>query len=61
MKEPRFITARQVMKRYGKTYHQLMYAVRTGKLHGEKLEDTWQWIFDEELLPPTWPVKSNRS
>lgn len=48
-----FLTLRQVMKKYGKTYTQVRYATETGRLRAVKMG--WQWFFQEDELPESWP------
>ena len=53
MKELGYLTLRQVMKKYGKTYTQVRYATQTNRLKGVKIG--WQWLYPQSLLPEEWP------
>jgi len=49
----RFLTLREVMEKYDKSYTQVRYATETNRLIGKKVG--WGWIYPIESLPPVWP------
>jgi hypothetical protein len=48
-----YLTHRQVMERYNKSYVQVRYAAETGRLKAYKVG--WQWVFPVDKLPDSWP------
>jgi hypothetical protein len=52
------LTIREVMRKYDKTYTQVLYAVSTGRLVAIKVG--WIWLFPPDKLPNTWPEPNRK-
>lgn len=53
MKVGKYLTLKEVMLRYNKSYTQVRYATETRRLHGQKVG--WTWIYPVKDLPNDWP------
>ena len=54
----KLLSTRQVAQKYGVTTREVLYALRRGKIKGQKAG--WIWLFDPKLLPKTWPIRRKR-
>ena len=52
---PRQLFVKDLMAKYNKTYHQVTYALMTGRIPAQKFG--WIWIIDPSDLPEQWPIK----
>ena len=50
-----YCNVRDLMKMYGKTYHQVVYALSTGRIKATKFN--WEWAIYKGDLPDEWPVR----
>lgn len=53
MEVKNYLTLRETMEKYNKTYTQIRYATITNRLKGTKIG--WTWIYPVEHLPEAWP------
>ena len=54
------LTVSQVAEHYGLDSKDVIYAIRRGKIKGEKVG--WVWTISKSDLPENWPVnKRNKS
>jgi hypothetical protein len=51
----KYITVAELAERYGKSYTQAWYAVKSGKIPSIRVK--WQYLVNTEDLPQEWPVK----
>lgn len=49
------MTVSDVAKKYGVGVREVLYALKTGKLEGQKVG--WIWLFVAADLPKIWPVR----
>lgn len=52
------LTSAEVAARYGVDTREVLYATRRGMLPAVKIG--WVWVYNVDLLPEKWPVKSKR-
>lgn len=56
IKDEKYLSIREVAKRYGKSEAQVRYAIKTNRNHVFRPKKMgWVWVFKESELPETWP------
>lgn len=55
----KYLTVSELADRYGKTYTQAWYAVKSRKIPSIRVK--WQYLVPVRSLPEKWPIKEVKS